>query len=96
MKHELKIHPTHYQRVKDGTKTFEIRDNDRSFQKWDTVVLREWNPKDIVKRADHDMLDDYVVKGEYTNNPNLTFTIGDVYPIDDKRVVFSLIEVEYD
>jgi len=45
MKHELKIWPQYYCRVVDGSKTFEVRKNDRGFQPGDEVTLREWNPK---------------------------------------------------
>ena len=41
MRHELKIRESYFAAVKDGTKTFEIRENDRGFQKGDEVVLRE-------------------------------------------------------
>lgn len=39
MKHELKIWPKYYCRVRSGEKTFEVRDNDRDFQRGDIVVL---------------------------------------------------------
>lgn len=78
MRHDLKIHPVHYQRVRAGTKTFEIRKNDRSYQKYDEVTLREWCP--IVEN--------------FTDEPTLNFTIGDVYRINHETVVFSLIEID--
>jgi hypothetical protein len=78
MKHELKIWPEHYWRVKQGSKTFEIRKNDRFFQRGDRVILRLWLP----------WSDGYSTAA---NAPNLDFEIGDVYPIDAERVVFSLI-----
>ena len=40
--HELKILPQYYEAVANGSKTFEVRKNDRRFQKGDTVRLREW------------------------------------------------------
>jgi len=43
MKHELKILPQYFCRVSDGSKTFEVRKNDRGFQQGDTVVLKEWS-----------------------------------------------------
>lgn len=43
MHHELKILPRYFQPVLDGTKTFEIRVNDRNFQEGDTVTLKEWD-----------------------------------------------------
>lgn len=79
MKHELKILPQHFIRVKDGSKTFEIRENDRAFQMGDAVTLKEYLPKTDAFEA------------KYTGHER-TFKIGCVYPIDDKRVVFSLMK----
>lgn len=42
MIHELKIYPQYFEKVLDGTKTFEVRKNDRDFQVGDTVVLKEF------------------------------------------------------
>lgn len=76
--HTIKILPEHYNNVKAGTKTFEIRNNDRAYQKGDTLTLT-W----------------YDGKPEYycgsLIHPHLKFTVGDVYPIDATRVVFSLL-----
>ena len=76
--HCLKIWPEHYHNVKSGTKTFEIRKNDRAFQKGDKVVL-------VLHTRDG-------VDISTTTNPPLNFKIGDVYPIDAERVVFSLLK----
>lgn len=81
MKHDLKLWPQYYCRVADGTKTFEIRKNDRGFQPGDEVVLREWSP----------VRNDY--SPEFTSPP-LKFRIGYVLPIDAERVVFSLLPME--
>jgi hypothetical protein len=80
MTHHLKILEQHYWRVKEGTKTFEIRINDRAYQKGDEVYLMPYNG------AKH-------LTGESFSN--LHFLIGDVYPIpngDDQWCVFSLLE----
>ena len=45
-KHELKCWPVYFQRVWTGEKTFEVRLDDRGFQRGDTVVLREWDRND--------------------------------------------------
>lgn len=44
MEHELKVWPSYFARIADGSKTFEIRKNDRGFQAGDVLVLREWDP----------------------------------------------------
>lgn len=46
MVHNLKILPVFFQAVIDGVKNFDIRDNsDRGFQKGDTVIFHEYDPK---------------------------------------------------
>ncbi len=83
MKHELKIWPQFYARVADGTKTFEVRENDRGFQKGDTVTLREFN-------ADPVNPTDSMPKG-YTDSPPLEFLIGYIYVLTSTQVIFSLL-----
>lgn len=41
MKHELKILDRFYNQIISWEKTFEIRFNDRWFQKWDLIQLKE-------------------------------------------------------
>ena len=84
--HDLKIWPEHYNNVKSGTKTFEIRINDRGFQKGDFVNLYYWP-----KHADSQS---YVSSYTTQDNQMLKFKIGDVYQIDNERVVFSLLKIE--
>ena len=38
--HELKCWPEFFDAIEDGDKTFEVRVNDRGFQKGDFVILR--------------------------------------------------------
>lgn len=83
MKHELKIWPQYYEAVADGSKTFEIRKNDRGFQKGDKVTLKEYNPDWVGLEMD-----------KYTGK-KVKFTIGYVLPIDAERVVFSLLPYNY-
>ena len=42
--HKVKIWPEYFRAVQDGSKTFEVRNDDRGYIKGDTIVLREWNP----------------------------------------------------
>lgn len=44
MIHELKVWPDYYERLADGSKTFEVRKDDRGYQTGDTLWLREWKP----------------------------------------------------
>jgi hypothetical protein len=46
VEHELKCHPKYMPRLADGSKTFEIRKNDRDFQVGDTLILKEYDPAD--------------------------------------------------
>lgn len=41
--HDLKTAPTYFEAVWDGSKTFEVRLDDRGYQCGDTVALREWD-----------------------------------------------------
>lgn len=42
--HELKTWPDFFERLVDGSKTFELREDDRGFHVGDTPVLKEWRP----------------------------------------------------
>ena len=89
MKHELKIWPQYFARVSDGSKTFEVRENDRGFQQGDEVVLREWDPEEDPHDTDPMGRSMGTAMG-YTHE-QLAFRIGFVLPIDATRVVFSLL-----
>lgn len=58
--HILKIWIEYYKKVEDGTKTFELRKNDRGFKVGDRLILQEYNLKsksitgnEIVKTISH-------------------------------------------
>lgn len=77
IEHELKLHPAYFQRVADGTKTFEIRKNDRDFQVGDALLLKEYDPArgwpdhaaygtiraQIIYMTSYEQKDGYVVLG---------------------------------
>lgn len=44
MIHELKTHPAYFERLFDGSKTFELRRDDRGYQPGDVLILREYDP----------------------------------------------------
>jgi hypothetical protein len=94
MKHELKIWPQYFCRVLDGSKTFEVRKNDRGFQPGDHVVLHEYDPN-IEWEEDNGLpglAGNWVRhKGKYSGR-KATFRVGYVLPIDADRVVFSLLK----
>lgn len=55
MMHELKTWPAYFDAIQRGDKTFEVRLNDRLFQKGDTVEFQRTDPMSIhtvPKKAD--------------------------------------------
>ncbi len=44
MVHDLKCWPAFFAGLRDGTKPFELRRNDRNYQVGDELLLREWLP----------------------------------------------------
>jgi len=48
--HKLKILPEYFNKVVEGTKTFEVRLNDRDFKIGDCLVLKEWNNGEYTNR----------------------------------------------
>lgn len=42
--HELKTWPEYFQDIMEGSKTFEVRKNDRNYEVGDTLLLREYDP----------------------------------------------------
>lgn len=42
--HEIKLRTEYFYNVLNGDKTFEIRYNDRNYQKGDKVLLKEFHP----------------------------------------------------
>jgi hypothetical protein len=42
--HALKVEPPYFDALVDGSKPFEVRRNDRAFQRGDLLRLQEWGP----------------------------------------------------
>lgn len=91
MKHIIKCWPQYFCRVADGSKTFEVRVNDRGYQPGDNVVLEEWDPTEIEKTQDTPQWQNRWMEARGYSGRKLEFSVGYVLPIDDKRVVFSLL-----
>lgn len=64
MVHPLKTWPEFFQHIITGTKTFELRKNDRGFMPGDTLLLREYDPlREAYTGRDVEALVTYMVGG---------------------------------
>lgn len=69
--HELKLNTAYFPSVADGSKTFEIRKNDRGYEVGDVLILREYDDAenytgkrlvvDVTYVTDYQQRDGYVV-----------------------------------
>lgn len=84
MQHELKCDPIPYQLVLNKEKTFEIRFNDRMYQKGDEVIMREY-----------DRTSKFGMDTGYTGR-EVKFKIGFVttFAQDKDWCVFSIVNLE--
>lgn len=78
--HELKIEQAYFNAVRNGIKTFEIRNNDRGFQAGDTVLLKETQPVPAFPYTGRELL------------ATIGYVIG--YAQKENYVVFSLLNVK--
>lgn len=89
MHHELKLLEQYFDAVLNREKTFEVRVNDRGFQKGDTVQMFKYSIE-LSRYVSGNM-------GSYENkyaDKTPIYRIGYVLQIDNERVVFSLCEDE--
>jgi uncharacterized protein DUF3850 len=89
--HVLKSWPVLYQAIARGEKTFEVRYNDRQYQKGDIVLLREYDPSPDYEGDEQD---------RYTGS-EMQFEIGfclhgPEWGVDPAYVVFSLLAARPD
>ena len=82
MIHELKIFSSFVKPILDGSKTFEIRENERGFQKGDRVqfkvVVDDWTRRNnsIVNEFEHKVFEiTYVINGWGLKNGFVVFGI---------------------
>jgi hypothetical protein len=82
MTHCLKTWPEYYKSVIDGSKPFEVRQNDRSFHVGDTLILQEYDPE----------------KKQYTGQEtefSVTYIlVGGAFGVEDGYVVMGLRQPE--
>lgn len=71
MIHELKTHPAYFARLADGSKTFEIRRNDRGYQTGDILLLQEYNPAGM-----HDRCDDPECRNARYTGAQIRYRVG--------------------
>ena len=82
--HELKLNKEFADAVLSGEKSFEIRENDRGFQKGDHIVFRVVNPNAVYNfDVDHPLNDKefeivYVINGWGLKNGYVAFSIREV------------------
>jgi len=84
MIHELKILSSFVYPILNGDKTFEIRENDRGFQKGDRVQFKvvsdDWarNNSSVVREFEHKVFDiTYVISGWGLKNGFVVFGISE-------------------
>lgn len=84
MIHELKILSSFVRPILDGSKTFEIRENDRGFQKGDRVQFKvipdDWTHKNnsVICEFEHKIFEiTYVINGWGLKNGFVVFGISE-------------------
>lgn len=86
MDHEIKVTPAVYSRVKSGDMTFQLLDNQPSYQSGETITLREYDNSKL-------QVSDPAQKG-FTDSPPLKFKIGFVLPLGRDEAVISLLPIK--
>lgn len=81
--HELKCWPEPFEAVMAGHKTCEVRVNDRGFQPWDVLHLREWDPRIHVQNGG-----DYTLRGCLVEVSHIVR--GGEFGLADDLVVMSI------
>ena len=85
MIHELKTIPVYFNAVKNGSKPFEVRKNDRDFREDDILLLREYIPKDY-----HEACDEARYTGEILTKKVTYVLYGGRFGIEPGYVVMGL------
>jgi hypothetical protein len=86
--HELKCWPEFFDAIEDGDKTFEVRFNDRGFQKGDVLSLCRWDNPHHCVTARRD--------GTYTRMRLLVTYVLSSHGVRDGFVVMGIKPMEDD
>lgn len=89
--HELKCHPGPFQAVKDGSKTFEWRKDDRGYKVGDTLWMREWDPDAVRQKYRHGQF--HELQDGYTGDEisrTVTYIIREGFGIPDGYCIMGL------
>jgi hypothetical protein len=86
MQHELKTDPKVFDQVMDGTKTFEIRKNDRGYKVGDELLLRQ------TKHTGQEMKDGAPLEytGSFWTVPVIGILHGPIYGLEDGWCIMSI------
>lgn len=83
--HQLKCWPIPFAHIRDGSKTFEYRENDRFFLTDDVLVLHEYDPRSHP---------DFAYSGEYAVRSVPFMLEGGNFGVPNAFVIMSLAEAE--
>lgn len=96
--HQIKCWTEYFDALIDGTKTFEVRKDDRGYQVGDTLLLQEWGTVPYLLHADH--LTGVAERDDYTGRiciRRVTYVLrGRQFGIENGYVVMGLAEMEGD
>lgn len=100
MIHEVKCYPQYFERLKSGTKPFEVRKKDRPYQIGDLLAVNEFAPFDY-KFSSDDMFEEFsrVISGtgRYSGAHllfRITYVLDDPQYCKDDTVILGLARCE--
>lgn len=101
MVHSVKCYPNYFKALKDGTKTFEVRENNHSYAVGDYLALNEFQPDpDPFETVFEEMLEKFTRKegnGRYSGNCllfKITYILDDPQYCKDGMVILGLARCE--
>lgn len=85
MTHEIKILPEHYDKLRAGVKTFEVRKDDRGYSVGDTLLLREWSHNLYTGRIAECKISD-IYRGEFCREGYCIISFHLTFPAEVPRI----------